>query len=96
QTVYFKKKLCYFRKQYLIIIHCLNTIFMLVTKIIILVLCTIIVCFCAARIIECFINIKLYRYSKKNPEDAIYSQGMVYNKKSGKLEADNRSILPFE
>ena len=42
-----------------------------------------------------YYNIKTLMNSKKNPHMARYTNGIIYNKKERKLEADQSPITPF-
>lgn len=69
---------------------------MLVFKIIVLVLCAVIACYSVKKIVETAVNLRALYRGRKYPYGRIQSAGMVFNTKTGKLEADNREILPFE
>lgn len=68
---------------------------MLILKIVGLVLCLAIACYSIRKIIERTLNLRAIYLSKKEPESTLRKASMVYNKRIGKLEADNHQILPF-
>ena len=45
-------------------------------------------------IVYAFENLKVLRHSKKHPDSVEYSQSVIFNKKTGKLENNNSIILP--
>lgn len=69
---------------------------MLIFKIVVLVLCAVIACCSVKKIVETAVNLRAIRRGRKYPYDRLQSAGMVYNTKTGKLESDNRQILPFD
>ena len=68
---------------------------MLTLKIIGLVLCTIVACWAIKKIVEGVLNLTSLSHSKKT-YNRIKRNGMLYNKKTKKLEADNCSATPFD
>ena len=42
------------------------------------------------------IKFSVLNHAKKHPEDVPRTEGLVFNKKTKKLEADSRPILPSE
>ena len=67
---------------------------MFTLKIIGLILCTIVACWSCKKIVESVLNLMALLHNKKTYNN-IKRTGMVYNKKTKKLEADNCSKLPF-
>lgn len=49
-----------------------------------------------SKLLKTCYNLKALFYEKKHPGSLPRSCGIVFNKKTGKLEADNRPLLPFE
>lgn len=68
---------------------------MLTLEIVGLVLCTIIACWASKKIMESVLNLTSLSHNKKT-YNSIKKNGMVYNKSTQKLEADNCSTLPFD
>ena len=68
---------------------------MLTLKIIGLVVCTIVACWANKKIVERVLNLTSLSHSKKT-YNRIKRNGMLYNKKTEKLEADNCSSTPFD
>ena len=68
---------------------------MLILKIVGASLCLAIACYSIRKFIECTLNLRALYLSKKEPELTLRNASIVYNKKIGKLEADNHQILPF-
>ena len=68
---------------------------MLVLKVIGLILCAIIACWAVSKIVEHTINLSSLNGTRKYPPH-IKRSGMVYNKKTKKLEADNSPREPFD
>ncbi len=69
---------------------------MLTLKIIMLLLCFIIACISLSKIVESALNLRAIHLGKKSPVFGPRTSGMVFNTKTGKLEADSQQILPFE
>ena len=67
---------------------------MFTLKIIALILCTIVACWASKKIVESILNLIALLHNKKTYNN-IKRTGIVYNKKTKKLEADNCSKLPF-
>ena len=67
---------------------------MLTLKIIGLILCTIVACWASKKIVESILNLISLSHNKKM-YDNIKRTGMVYNKNTKKLEADNSPTVPF-
>ena len=63
--------------------------------IIVLTLCTVVACWAISKILDAIFNLKALLHNKKHYRN-ITSTGMVYNKKTKKLEADNSQAQPFE
>ena len=68
----------------------------LITTCIALVLLTIVAMLCVKKIVECLLNILIFRKKENRYNVAKQRNGIVYNKKTQKLEADQSIILPFE
>ena len=60
-----------------------------------LIFCMIIACIAVKKIVECMVNLILLARNKKTHNN-IRRTGMVYNKKTKKLEADNSQSVPFD
>lgn len=68
----------------------------LMTTCIALVLLTIVAVLCVKKIVECLLNILIFSKKENRYNVAKQRNGIVYNKKTQKLEADQSIILPFE
>ena len=68
---------------------------MLTLKIIVLVLCTVIACWASKKIVESILNLISLSYNKSMRSN-MKRNGMVYNKNTKKLDADNSLTVPFE
>ena len=68
----------------------------LMTTCIALVLLTIVAMLCVKKIVECLLNIIIFSKKENRYNVAKQRNGIVYNKKTQKLEADQSIILPFE
>lgn len=68
----------------------------LMTTCIALVLLTIVAMLCIKKIVECLLNILIFSKKENRYNVAKQRNGIVYNKKTQKLEADQSIILPFE
>ncbi len=68
----------------------------LITTCITLVLLTVVAMLCVKKIVECILNIKVLNKKENHYDVAKQRNGIVYNKKTKKLEADQSIILPFE
>ncbi len=68
----------------------------LMTTCIALVLLTIVAMLCVKKIVECLLNILIFSKKENRYNVAKQRNGIVYNKKTQKLEADQSIILPFE
>ena len=71
---------------------------MVILKSCLIVIAAIIICLLIKFLIERLINLKILFETSKHPErypDRINSGGMVINKKTKKIEADNHINLPF-
>ena len=68
----------------------------LMTTCIALVLLTIVAMLCVKKIVECLLNILISSKKENRYNVAKQRNGIVYNKKTQKLEADQSIILPFE
>ena len=68
----------------------------LMTTCIALVLLTIEAMICVKKIVECLLNILIFSKKENRYNVAKQRNGIVYNKKTQKLEADQSIILPFE
>lgn len=68
----------------------------LMTTCIVLVLLTIVAMLCVKKIVECLLNILIFNKKENRYNVAKQRNGIVYNKKTQKLEADQSIILPFE
>ena len=66
------------------------------TTCIALVLLTIVAMLCVKKIVECLLNILISSKKENRYNVAKQRNGIVYNKKTQKLEADQSIILPFE
>lgn len=66
------------------------------TTCIALVLLTIVAMLCVKKIVECLLNILIFSKKENRYNVAKQRNGIVYNKKTQKLEADQSIILPFE
>jgi hypothetical protein len=60
-----------------------------------LILITIVASFCVKKIVESILNIQILSKKENYYNTARLQNGMVYNKKTKKLEADQSIILPF-
>ena len=72
---------------------------MIILKSFLLVVAAIIICLLIKLLIESLINLKIYFETIKHPErypDRIDKGGIVINKKTKKIEADNHIKLPFK
>lgn len=61
-------------------------------KILVIICGAILTCFSITKFIKCVINLSVF--SNKN-DNTLKHEGIVINKESKKLEADNSPILPF-
>lgn len=61
-----------------------------------LILCCILLVWAFSKLLKAWYNLKALSYEKKHPGSLPRSCGLVFNKKTGKLEADSRPLLPFE
>ncbi len=52
--------------------------------------------FALKRLFFAILNLRALIEYKKNPDPINQRHGIVYNKKTGKLEADQSPILPYE
>jgi len=68
---------------------------MLTLKIIGLILCTIVACWVSKKIVESVLNLIALSHNKKTYNN-IKRTGMVYNKNTKRLEADNSQSIPFD
>ena len=68
---------------------------MLALKIIGLIVCLIVACMAIKKIVESVLNLISLSHNKQTHHN-VERTGMVYNKNSHKLEADNRKTVPFE
>ena len=68
---------------------------MLILTVSALIFCYTIVCWATKKIIKAILNLRALYLGKKHPYGQPRSAGMVYNKKTAKLEADNKQVLPF-
>ena len=68
---------------------------MIVLEVIGLILCTIIACWAVCKIVEHAINLASLNGTQKHPHH-LKRVGMVYNKKTKQLEADNSPKVPFD
>ena len=68
---------------------------MLYLKIICLIVCLIVACMAFKKIVESVLNLISLSRNKKTHNN-VERTGIVYNKNSNKLEADNRKSVPFE
>ena len=68
----------------------------LMTTCIALVLLTIVAMLCVKKIVECLLNILIFSKKENRYNVAKQRNGIVYNRKTQKLEADQSIILPFE
>lgn len=68
---------------------------MLTLEIIGLILCTIIACLAIKKILESLLNLISLSRNKKMYH-TVRRTGMVYNKNTKKLEADNSQSVPFD
>lgn len=62
-----------------------------------LVLCCIVACYCLKQAVRAFLNFRALLYEEKHPGFLPRSgAGLVYNKKTGKLErTSGKPILPY-
>ena len=68
---------------------------MLILKIIGLILCAIVACWASKKIVESVLNLISLSNNKKTYNN-IKRTGMVYNKNTKRLEADNSQSIPFD
>lgn len=68
----------------------------LLKTILILLICFVVALIAVIMIIKYTINLLRIIRTAKSLESGHYVGQMVYNKKTGKLEADNHEVLPFE
>ncbi len=61
-----------------------------------LIILIFLIIFCLKRTYYAFMNILALRRYRKDPSSLPQHHSMVFNKKTGKLEADNSPILPYE
>ncbi len=67
-----------------------------VFKIVITVVSAVVVCYLVCKAVQTFYNLcEIFRDRKSLPDSHSDCGGMVLNDKTHKLEADNKSILPF-
>ena len=52
--------------------------------------------FSLKRLIFAILNLNALRQYKKHPDPISQRHGIIYNKRTGKLEADQSPILPYE
>lgn len=64
-------------------------------QILLLILLAIIFMWAFKKLLESIFNLQALMREKKQPGSLPRTVGMVLNKKTGKLEADSRTILPF-
>lgn len=69
---------------------------MIALKIIGLILCMIVACYSIVKIVQCMLNLKSLSYAKKHPYNVPRTDGIVFNKKTSKLEEDSSQMLPFK
>lgn len=68
---------------------------MIILKCLILVGAAILVMFLIRKTIECIINLSVLLKKENYYDSTKQHQGIVFNKRKKKLEADNSLILPF-
>lgn len=69
---------------------------MVILKLLGIIVLAIVGVFCLKRLFFAVLNLRALINYKKHPESINQRHGIVYNKKTGKLEADQSPILPFE
>lgn len=68
---------------------------MIILKLLGILIFAIAAVFCIKRMVACIMNIIALNNYRKNPDPLNQRHGMVLNKKTGELEADQSPILPF-
>lgn len=66
-----------------------------VILIVVLIAASVVAIHAARKIIEGIANLAIVVKKRKHPDLPVQRNGIVFNKKSGKLEADQTCILPF-
>lgn len=69
---------------------------MIILKLIAVVLSIIAAIFCGKRLYYSILNLKALNSFRKNPNPINQRHGMVFNKTTEQLEADQSPILPYE
>lgn len=67
-----------------------------ILKLIGIIVLLILAIFSLKRAFYCILNIIALKKYEKDPSSLPHKGGIVFNKKTGKLEADNSPILPWE
>lgn len=67
----------------------------IIIYILILIVVSVVFILAARKLIECIVNLIIVFKKGKHPDLPMQRHGIVFNKKSGKLEADQTCILPF-
>jgi hypothetical protein len=68
----------------------------MISDVIILVLLFMAFLWAFSKLLKCIFNLQALKREMKNPGALPRTCGMVLNKKTRKLEADSRPIVPFE
>lgn len=69
---------------------------MTVLKLIGIITLTVMALYCIKRIIIAILNLHALSQYRRTPDPINQRQGIVYNKRTNKLEADQSPILPYE
>lgn len=87
------KKKCYVCNQNRILIYIMESF---VLKVLVIIITGMIAMFSIKKLIESLINLIVDLKNKNKYDNHRQREGMVLNKKTKKLEADQSLILPFE
>lgn len=68
---------------------------MIILKCLMLVAAAILICFFIKKLTESIVNLSVLLKKENYYDGTLRHEGMVFNKKTKKLEADNSLILPF-
>ena len=60
-----------------------------------LIIAAMVFAWCVRKLVRIWFNLGAFCKHQKHPENAPRTGGLVFNKKTGKLEEDSRIILPF-
>jgi hypothetical protein len=67
----------------------------IIISILLMIVATIIIGWAIIELTKVYYNLKALRYASKYPYTSKRKHGIIYNKKTNKLEADQSPITPF-